>query len=114
MQTEINKYLDLFAYQVETDENGEKQIHIDGYCYWNDESYQLVQGTFCYVSLKELEACEIGEESLLLVWNKFDEVKQYQREVTEQEVAEYYKECKELRIDFVADDTPDGWYVDYD
>jgi hypothetical protein len=41
-------------------------------------------------------------------------VKQYQREVTEQEVADYYKECKEWRIDFVADDTPDGWYVDYD
>lgn len=114
MQTEINKYLDLFLYQVETDKNGEKQIHIDGYCYWNDETYQLVQGTFCYISLKELEACENGGESFLLVWNKFDEVKQYQREVTEEEVAEYYKGCKECRIDFVADGTPDGWYVDYD
>ena len=114
METEINKYLDLFAYQVETDENGEKQIHIDGYCYWNDESYQLVQGTFCYVSLKELEACETNEDRLELVSDRFDEVKQYQREVTGQEVAEYYKECKEIRIDFVADNTPDGWYVDYD
>ena len=114
MQTEINKYLDLFAYKVETDENGEKQIHIDGYCYWDGETYQLVQGTFCYVSLKELEACETNEDRLELVSDRFDEVKQYQCEVTEQEVAEYYKECKELRIDFVADDTPDGWYVDYD
>lgn len=112
MQTEINKYLDLFAYQVETDENGEKQIHIDGYCYWNDESYQLVQGTFCYVSLKELEAFEDNEDRIELVWDKFDEVKQYQRELTEEEVIEYYKECRELRIDFVSIDTPDGWYVD--
>lgn len=111
---EENKYLDLFAYQVETDKNGEKQIHIDGYCYWNGESYQLVQGTFCYVSLKELEACEDNEERLLLVSDRFDEVHQYQREATEEEVNDYYKKCKELRIDFVADDTPDGRYVDFD
>jgi hypothetical protein len=113
MQTEINKYLDLFAYQVETDENGEKQIHIDGYCYWNDESYQLVQGTFCYVSLKELKACEDNEDRIEFVWERFEDVKQYQCEATEQEVVEYYKECKELPIDFVSSDTPDGWYVDY-
>jgi CRISPR/Cas system-associated exonuclease Cas4 (RecB family) len=74
----------------------------------------LVQGTFCYVSLNELEECETNEDRFELVSDRFDEVKQYQREVTEQEVAEYYKECKELRIDFVADDTPDGWYVDYE
>lgn len=114
MQTEINKYLDLFAYQVETDENGEKQIHIDGYCYWNGETYQLVQGTFCYVSVKESEACEDNEERIALLFDRFEGVKQYQREATEKEVLEYYKDCKELRIDFVADDTPDGWYVDYD
>jgi len=113
MQTENIKYLNLFAYQVETDKNGEKQIHIDGYCYWNDESYQLVQGTFCYVSLKELEACEYNEKKFELVLGKFGEVKQYQCELTKEEVIEYYKECKELLIDFVADDTPDGWYVDY-
>lgn len=111
MQTEINKYLDLFAYQVETDENGEKQIHIDGYCYWNGETYQLVQGTFCYVPVKDLECIGTHTDRLLLALDKFDEVKQYQREVTKKEVVEYYKDCEKLGIDLVSVNTPDGWYV---
>ncbi|MBP5722085.1 MAG: hypothetical protein J6X18_00675 [Bacteroidales bacterium] len=109
---ECDKYLDLFLYQVETDKNGNKQVHIDGYCYWNDESYQLVQGTFCYVFVPILETCD-SEEANELVEEVFEEIKQYQKEVSEQEVLDYYKGATELRIDCVSEDTPDGLYVDY-
>lgn len=113
MTDENLKYLDCEAYHVETDNNGKKQIHIDGYCYWNDETYQCVQGTFCYVSVDDLEALSSNEEKTECLYHAFEETKQYQGEVSEAEVAEYYKGAKELRMEFVSNDTPDGWYVHY-
>ncbi len=97
----IRSLLDNWVYAVET-QNGEKTIHIDGYCYWNGESYQLVQGTFCYISLDDAKEADKVEEA-------FGEVKQYQREVTEQEVLEYYAH-KRLPIFCVSKDTPEGTY----
>ena len=115
MNTSVNdklKYLDCELYNVETDKNGNKQIHIDGYCYWNDESYQCVQGTFCYVSVNDLEALS-DDEKLERLYRAFEETKQYQGEVTETEVNEYYEGAKELRMEFVTSETPDGLYVHY-
>lgn len=48
VQEDVKQYLDCDVYQVEVDKStGKKVIHIDGFCYFNDEEYQLVKGTFC-------------------------------------------------------------------
>ena len=99
------EHLDCYAYHVETDRNGKKQIHIDGYCYWNDESYQCVQACGCYISVDELNGdCEKA-------YNAFDNAKQYQGDITKEKIREYYKDAVVLPFDQVTQDTPDGWYV---
>lgn len=107
------KYLDCEAYHVETDNDGKKQIHIDGYCYWNEEGYQCVEASGCYVGVEELGAFGNDEEKLNRLYHEFEISKQYQGEISEAEVAEYYKDATELRMEFVSEDTPDGWYVHY-
>lgn len=102
------KYLDLELYNVETDSNGKKRIHVDGYCYWNGESYQCVQACGCYLSIDELN-CDFAE----IMNQTFENAKQYQGDVTEDKVRKYYEGAKELRMEFVCDDTPDGLYVNY-
>ena len=111
-ETYLNEYecsepehLDCYAYHVETDSNGKKQIHIDGYCYWNDENYQCVQASGCYISVDELNGD--GEKA----YDAFDEAKQYQGDITEEEIREYYKDAVVLPFDQVTQNTPDGWYV---
>ena len=53
---DVKQYLHCDVYQVEVDKStGKKVIHIDGFCYFNDEEYQLVQGTFCYMDIEEVE-----------------------------------------------------------
>lgn len=113
MENEDLKYLDCEVYHVEYDTENKKQIHIDGYCYWNEESHQCVEASGCYVSVEELDACANNEEKSNLLSDAFDNSKQYQGEVTEDGVREYYKDAKELRMVFVDDDTPVGWYVNY-
>lgn len=113
------KYLDCEAYHVETDKEGKKHIHIDGYCYVNENEhddgydYRCVEGTWCYVSVEELDACNDDDQKLELLQKAFDETKQYEGDMTEDEVREYYKDATELRMEKVTQDTPDGWYVHY-
>lgn len=106
MENNIKKHLDKDLYQVET-ENGQKQIHIDGYCYAADGDLKLVQYTGCIIAVSE-----IGDDMEKL--NELeDSVKQYIKDgLTEEEVKEYYKEATELPIVEVTQDTPDGWYID--
>ena len=98
------KYLDCFLYGVETHNDGNKYIHLFGYCY-KDESYQCVEGTFCYIPLM---GCDTEKAD-----DAFDLTKQYQGRVEENDVIEFYKGSKELKICEVTKDTPDGIYVDY-
>ena len=100
------EHLGCYAYQVETDRNGKKQIHIDGYCYWNDESYQCVQGTGCYIPVDGLHG-DIAD----VVDKAFEDTKQYQGEITKDGVRKYYKDAVVLPIGDVTQDTPDGWYI---
>lgn len=104
-ETDEPEHLDCYAYHVETDRNGKKQIHIDGYCYWNDECYQCVQACGCYISVDELN----GDSEK--AYDAFDNAKQYEGDMTEEDVREYYKDATELRMEKVTQDTPDGWYV---
>ena len=97
----IDELLSTYVYTIE-DVDDNKPIHVDGYCYHNGESYQLVQGTFCYISLDEAK-------NLYKVDEAFDEVKQYQHEVSEQEVLDYYNHQK-LPITCVTEHTPYGTY----
>lgn len=104
MEDEKIKYLGCEVYQVETEHTGKKVIHIDGYCYWNDESYQLVQGTFCYM---DVDGTQNSEKAEVL----FSETKQYQGEVTEADVIEYYKGLTPLLFSEVTTETPNGMYI---
>ena len=102
---DVSKYLDRDVYQVEVDyETKKKIIHIDGYCYFNDETYQMVQGTFRYMDIDGSQCTEKAEEL-------FSETKQYQGTVTLEDVIEYYKDCTPLPYDQVTQDTPCGRYV---
>lgn len=100
------EHLGCYAYHVETDRNGKKQIHIDGYCYWNGESYQCVQGTGCYIPFDELHG-DIAD----VVDKAFEDTKQYQGEITKDGVRKYYEGAVVLPIGDVTQDTPDGWYI---
>lgn len=100
------KYLDCYAYNVVTGKDGVKHAHIHGYCFFDDEEYQCVEGTFCYVPVTEFISTE-------QVHDAFYNVKQYQGVVSKEDAVDFYKDCKELRLDCVTADTPDGKYVDY-
>ena len=111
------KYLGCEAYHVETDNDGKKQIHIDGYCYVNENEhddgydYRCVEACGCYVSVEELGAFENDDEKLNRLYHEFEISKQYEGDMTEEDVREYYKDATELRMEKVTQDTPDGWYV---
>lgn len=103
----VDKYIHCDVYQVELDEStGKKVIHIDGYCYFDDENYQLVQGTFCYMDIDGKQSTEKAEELFSLT-------KQYQETLTPEQVQDYYKKCKHLLYENVTQDTPCGFYVNY-
>ena len=109
MNKENLKYLDCDLYQVETDEQGAKWVHIDGYCYSNDcgdePEYRCVQGTWCYVKVEDLMK---DQENAT---RAFELTKQYEGTVSEEEVCEYYEGAKSLPYSKVTQDTPDGWYI---
>jgi hypothetical protein len=100
------KYLDHDLYQVEENNSGGKVIHIDGYCYWDGDEPQLVQGTWLYIDINDAG----NAETIAKAWA---ETKQYQGEITEDKIREYYKNAKELPYEKVTQDTPCGWYVDF-
>ena len=64
-----------------------------------------MQASGCYISVDELNGdCEKA-------YDAFDEAKQYQGDITEEGIREYYKDAVVLPFDQVTQDTPDGWYV---
>lgn len=102
---DVKQYLDCDVYQVEVDKTtGKKVIHIDGYCFFNDEDYQLVQVTFCYMDIDGTQNSDKADELFSLT-------KQYQQTVTLKEAQDYYKNCKPLTYEKVTQDTPVGLYV---
>ena len=102
---DVNQYLDCDVYQVEIDKStGKKVIHIDGFCYCNDEEFLLVQGTFCYMDIDGTQCTEKAQEI-------FENTKQYHSTVSWEEVEVYYKRCTPLPYDEVTQGTPCGFYV---
>ena len=101
----VDSYLLCDVYQVEVDENtGKKVIHIDGYCYFDDENYQIVQGVACYMDI-DGKNCKDKAELL------FSLAHQYQGTATLEDVENYYMKCKRLPYENVTQDTPVGFYV---
>lgn len=105
MNKENLKYEGCDLYQVETDDDGNKQVHIDGYCYCNENEWQLVQFTFCYLDFSEIDRDNLEQA--------YEWTKQYQYEFDEEQVCNYYKDAKELPYEELTQDTKDGWYIDY-
>ena len=102
---DFKDYLDCDLYQVEIDEaTGKKVIHIDGYCYFNGEEYQLVQFTFCYMDIDGTQSTQTADEASCLT-------KQYQYPITFEKVKDYYKDCPPLPYEQVTEDTPVGFYI---
>lgn len=101
------KYLDCEVYTVEIGEDGNKLIHVDGYCYLNEDGYQCVEACGCYIDIDDFNG------DVRMVFDEFDQCKQYQGTLTRKEVREYYKDATELLIEKVTKDTPLGTYVNY-
>lgn len=70
---------------IETDSDGEKEMHIDGYVYYADgpeeTPYRHVQFCWCYIPLDKLD----DEEYISLIE---EECKQYIGDITEEEAKE--------------------------
>ena len=113
MNKENLKYLHCDVYRVETDKDGKKWVHIDGYCFDNENGYQLVQGTFCYIAIKDIVAIKDVDKLHELIDREFSEVKQYQYDMTKKEVCDYYDNIPELHYSKVSLETPDGTYISY-
>lgn len=107
------KYEDADIYEIVTEGNGKKQIKIHGYCYFNDECWQMVNPSFCYLSVDEIVNCKNDDDKFEVFNTAIDGSKQYQGDVSFSEVIDFYKGINELRIEKVSSDTPDGLYVNY-
>ena len=105
MNKENLKYLDCDLYRVYM-ENGEKQIQVKGWCYENENGYQHVYCSGCDFSVREIEGC-YDKASVFI-----EECKQYQDDVEEAFVCEYYDGATVLRMDQVTQETPCGLYID--
>lgn len=107
----VEKYLDHYTYQIE-EIFGEKIIHIDGYVYWNETHYDLVQACGCYIPISDLNY-ESGEEKIIHIDNIFSASKQYQGVIKEEEIISYYNPEKNKVLQFfkITEDTPCGFYV---
>ena len=99
------KYLDCDLYRVYM-ENGEKQIQVKGWCYENENGYQHVYCSGCDFSVMEIEGCY--EKASVFI----EGCKQYQDDVEEAFVCEYYDGATVLRMDQVTQETPCGLYID--
>ena len=95
------------TYQVEY-MDGRKIIHYNSFTWERDDDrlpYAVTKGCWCYV--------EIGEDNYKRALEKFDLVKQYQYDMTLEELLEYEAKwkCEEhLHMDEVTQDTPCGLY----
>ena len=107
----IENYLERYTYQVEAI-RGHKELHIDGFVYWNEDHYDLVQACGCYIPVSDLEG-KTPDEIYDLIDNAFSESNQYQGEITENEIMAYYSPDRNKPLGFihVTEDTPCGFYL---
>jgi hypothetical protein len=106
----IDEYLDFDIYSIETDANGDKIIHVDGYVYQGDGGLMHQQAIGCYIHVSDIQGWDY-ERILDNIHDTFDLCNQTVGEISEQDALEMYSKCKELPFDIVNNDTPDGLYV---
>lgn len=107
----IEDCIGRYVYQVE-EYCGQKEIHVDGYIYWNDDHYDLVQACGCIVPIELLKS-KTEEGINDIVKDAFSNVKQYQGEINAEQILSYYnpKKNKPLAFYEVNENTPCGFYV---
>lgn len=107
----IENYLDRYVYQVE-DYCGQKELHIDGYAYCNEDHYELVQACGCIIPIDLIKG-KTDEEINTIVENAFENSKQYQGEITEEEIKSYYNPMKNKPLGFnqINENTPCDFYI---
>lgn len=106
----IDEYLDVEMYSIETDKNGNKTIHVDGYVYQGDDGLMHQQAAGCYIYVSDIEGWDYAriEEN---IGDTFDMCNQTVGEISERDALKMYSECKRLPFDMIDNDTPDGLYI---
>lgn len=106
METKDLKYLDYELYQVEQNEDGSKNIHVDGYIFEGDGGLQLVQFTGMICNINENDSYKYDD-----FMDAADCCNQYQGPISYKDAVQYYSEAKPLPFCCVDENTPCGWYV---
>ena len=101
----MENFLDRDVFSV-VSYNGKKQVKMEYYFYHNDESFQLVKFTWCYVDVPATEEKYIESE---------DACKQYQSDYSDEEYREYCESVLSklpvMSVEDVNENTPDGTYI---
>ena len=106
----IDEYLDAEMYSIETNKNGDKIIHVDGYVYQGDDGLMHQQAIGCFVYVSDIQGWDY-ERIVENIYDTFELCDQTVGEITEQDSLEMYSECERLPFDMIDNDTPDGLYV---
>lgn len=106
----IDEYLDADVYTIETDANGDKIIHVDGYVYQGDDNLMHQQAIGCYIHVSDIQGWDY-ERIIENIGDTFDLCNQTVGEISEQDALEMYSKCERLPFDMIDNNTPDGLYV---
>jgi len=108
----IEEYLDKEIYRVETDADGNKVIHVDGYIYESDGRYLYQQAVGCFINVSEIKGLDYSR-IIDKVEYSLDMCKQVVAEVDVSEASDTFEECEKLSFELVNEDTPDGVYINF-
>lgn len=106
----IDEYLDADVYTIETDANGNKTIHVDGYVYQGDDGLMHQQAIGCYIYVSDIEGWDYAR-IVENIGDTFELCNQTVGEISEQDALKMYSECKRLPFDMIDNNTPNGLYI---
>ena len=106
----IDQYLDFDIYSIETDANGDKIIHVDGYVYPDDNNLMHQQAIGCFVRVSDIQGWDYIRV-MDYIHDIFELCNQTVGEISEQDALDLFSKCKQLPLDSVDANTPDGLYI---
>lgn len=106
----IDKYLDVEMYSIETNKNGDKIIHVDGYVYQGDDGLMHQQAIGCYIHIFDIQGMDY-QRIVENIGDTFELCSQTVGEISERDALKMYSECERLPFDMIDNNTPDGIYV---
>ena len=106
----IDEYLDAEMYSIETNKNGDKTIHVDGYIYDGDGCLMHQQAVGCYIHISDIQGMDY-QRIVENIGDTFDLCNQTVGEISEQDALEMLSKHERLAFDLVDNGTPDGLYI---